>query len=97
MKIPVADGHIPAYRAVPAKPAQQAAPAETVDVVAPQGIEFAEPPLRAKKKGGGGAGVVMGLAAAVLVLIGGVALGFTRYGFFGSRLFSASSRGGSQE
>ncbi len=59
------------------------------DVVAPEGVEFAEPPP-VKEKKGGGPGVMLALAGVILVLIVGVALGFTRFGFFGMNLFKGS-------
>lgn len=59
--------------------------------VAPKGLDFAEPPLQEAAKSG--AGLMLGLAAVILIVIAGVALGFTRYGFFAYRLLSGDTKG----
>ena len=73
------------------KPSAQ--PSETVDVVASVGLDFAEPPPEEKPaRSGGGAGLLIGLAAIILIAIAGVALGFTRWGFFGIKLFTGGEK-----
>ncbi|HUT99971.1 MAG TPA: tetratricopeptide repeat protein [Myxococcota bacterium] len=59
--------------------------------IAPKGLEFAESPQEDAHKPG--SGLLLGLAAGILIVIVGVSLGFTRYGFFAYRLLSGESTG----
>ncbi|HOX44234.1 MAG TPA: tetratricopeptide repeat protein [Myxococcota bacterium] len=64
--------------------------------LAPKGVEFADAPALTKPKRGGGPGaglfLVLGLVA--LVVLAGVGLGFTKYGFFGLKLITGKGGGG---
>lgn len=71
-------------------PPSSPAPSTGDDLVAPQGVEFAAPPEKTGKKSG--AGIMIALAVLILVLIVGVALGFTRYGFFAIKALSGSGK-----
>jgi predicted Zn finger-like uncharacterized protein len=63
--------------------------------LAPRGLEFAEAPsLDRPARRGPGAGVFLALGLVLLIVLTGVGLGFTRYGFFGLKLFTGSGAGG---
>lgn len=59
--------------------------------VAPKGLDFAEPPEKEAQRSG--LGLLLGLVGLIVIVIAGVGLGFTRYGFFAYRLFSGETKG----
>ena len=62
-------------------------------VIAPKGLEFAEPPPEEKPARRSRLLYVL-LAAVGLIVLAGVGMGFTRFGFFGVRLLSGGGGGG---
>jgi tetratricopeptide (TPR) repeat protein len=62
--------------------------------VAPRGIEFAEPPEEGEARRGPGAGLFIALALVGLLVVTGVALGFTRLGWFGYKLLTGGGESG---
>jgi predicted Zn finger-like uncharacterized protein len=63
--------------------------------MAPKGVDFAEPPAAGRsQKSGPGAGTFVLISVVGLILVAGLALGFTRYGFFGTALLFGDSGGG---
>ncbi|MBW1873051.1 MAG: zinc-ribbon domain-containing protein, partial [Deltaproteobacteria bacterium] len=62
--------------------------------MAPKGLDFAEPPAEKVKKKGSGAGLFFLVGLLVLVLLAGIGLGFTKYGFFAYRIFTGKTGGG---
>ena len=65
---------------------------EPLDVeVAPTGVQFADPPKQTGKKSGPGAMTFVLISIVGLVLVIGLALGFTKFGFFGYKAFTGGS------
>ncbi len=63
--------------------------------LAPRGVEFADAPALPRKRAGGpGAGLFLVLGLVALVVLTGLGLGFTRYGFFGLNLLGGKGGGG---
>ena len=78
-------------------PPSSPAPSTGDDLVAPQGVDFAEPPEETSGKSGSGAGIMIALGVLILVIIAGVALGFTRFGFFGIKALTGSGTASRQQ
>ncbi|MBN2495663.1 MAG: zinc-ribbon domain-containing protein [Deltaproteobacteria bacterium] len=66
-------------------------------VLAPKGVEFAEPPKPKKEKTGPGAGTFLLLGLIVIIVLGGLLLGLTPYGIFGHKLITGPRGGSSTE
>ncbi len=65
---------------------------EPLDVeVAPTGVQFADPPSQTSGRSGPGAATFILISVVGLILVTGLALGFTKFGFFGYKIFSGSA------
>jgi predicted Zn finger-like uncharacterized protein len=86
----------PGAPVIPPSSVQGVDEGEEVPEMAPKGVEFAEPPSEpAPRKGKHpGAMLFILLGAVLLVVLIGVGLGFTKYGFFGYNLITGSGQTG---
>jgi len=86
----------PGAPAIPPSSVQGVDESEEIPEMAPKGIEFAEPPgeIAPRQKKQPGALLFIFIGFVLLIVIIGIGLGFTKYGFFGYNLISGSGQTG---